>query len=52
MKKVKAIIRQEKLESVKAALEENGISGMTLTQVSGRGAKRASLCNGELANTG
>ena len=40
MKKVEAIIRQEKLESVKNALEENGISGMTLTQVSGRGCQK------------
>ena len=37
MKKIEAIIRQEKVGTVKAALEEKGIIGMTLTQVSGRG---------------
>jgi len=37
MKKIEAIIRQEKLEVVKLALEEKGIIGMTVTQVSGRG---------------
>jgi len=37
MKKVEAIIRPEKLDSVRAALEEKGILGMTVTEVSGRG---------------
>jgi nitrogen regulatory protein P-II 1 len=40
MKKIEAIIRPEKLEDVKAALEERGILGMTLTQVSGRGRQK------------
>lgn len=40
MKKIEAIIRQEKLEPVKFALEENGVAGMTVTEVSGRGAQK------------
>jgi nitrogen regulatory protein P-II 1 len=40
MKKVEAIIRPEKLESVKDALEGKGILGMTVTQVSGRGRQK------------
>jgi len=40
MKKVEAIIRPEKLDSVRAALEERGILGMTITEVSGRGHQR------------
>lgn len=40
MKKIEAIIRPEKLESVKAALAEIGIFGMTVTEVSGRGKQR------------
>ena len=37
MKKVEAIIRPEKLELVRAALDELGIRGMTVMEVSGRG---------------
>lgn len=37
MKKIEAIIREEKLEAVKKALEEIGYFGMTVTRVSGRG---------------
>ena len=40
MKKIEAIIREEKLEAVKNALEENGLYGMTITEVSGRGRQR------------
>jgi nitrogen regulatory protein P-II 1 len=40
MKKIEAIIRQEKLDDVKEALEERGILGMTITQVSGRGRQK------------
>ena len=40
MKKIEAIIRQEKLEAVKAALEDRGILGITVTQVSGRGRQK------------
>jgi nitrogen regulatory protein P-II 1 len=37
MKMIEAIIRQEKMEPVKAALEAMGVLGITLTEVSGRG---------------
>ena len=37
MKKIEAIIREEKLDTVKAALEGYGYFGMTVTEVSGRG---------------
>ena len=40
MKKIEAIIRQEKLEPVKLALEANGIVGMTVSDVSGRGSQK------------
>jgi len=43
MKKIEAIIREEKLESVKRVLEENGYFGMTVTTVSGRGRQKG-LC--------
>ena len=37
MKKIEAIIREEKLAAVKGALEANGYFGMTVSEVSGRG---------------
>ncbi len=37
MKMIEAIIREEKLEAVKAVLEKNGYFGMTVSEVSGRG---------------
>ena len=37
MKKIEAIIREEKLEPVRAALEGIGVIGMTVMEVSGRG---------------
>jgi len=37
MKRIIAIIRPEKLESVKMALEEVGCHGITITEVKGRG---------------
>ena len=40
MKKVEAIIREEKLEPVKLLLEELGYFGMTMTEVSGRGRQK------------
>jgi nitrogen regulatory protein P-II 1 len=40
MKKVEAIIREEKLEAVKKALEDKGFIGLTVTQVSGRGQQK------------
>jgi nitrogen regulatory protein P-II 1 len=40
MKKIEAIIRPEKLNPVKSAMEEIGIMGMTITQVHGRGEQK------------
>jgi nitrogen regulatory protein P-II 1 len=37
MKKIEATIRPERLESVREALKEMGILGMTVSEVSGRG---------------
>ncbi|NMB77793.1 MAG: P-II family nitrogen regulator [Methanomicrobiales archaeon] len=37
MKMIKAVIKPERFEFVKAALEENGFTGMTVTEVQGRG---------------
>ena len=37
MKKIEAIIREEKLDAVKEALKDLGYFGMTVSQVSGRG---------------
>lgn len=37
MKKVEAIIRPEKIQDVKAALDKLGCVGMTITEVKGRG---------------
>ncbi|MCL6106057.1 MAG: P-II family nitrogen regulator, partial [Actinobacteria bacterium] len=40
MKKVEAIIRHIKLDEVKAALDEIGIKGMTITDVKGAGKQK------------
>lgn len=40
MKKIEAIIREERLEPVKKALENIGILGMTVSQVNGRGRQK------------
>ena len=40
MKKIEAIIREERLEAVKTALEENSYFGMTVSEVSGRGRQK------------
>ncbi len=37
MKKIEAIIREEKLDAVRTALEAIGYFGMTVSEVSGRG---------------
>jgi nitrogen regulatory protein P-II 1 len=37
MKKIEAVIREEKLEAVRKALENSGYHGMTVSEVSGRG---------------
>jgi len=40
MKMVQAIIRPERLDSVKRALEEKGFIAMSITEVSGRGEQK------------
>ncbi len=40
MKKIEAIIRPEKLDEVRKALEEKGILGMTMAEVRGRGRQK------------
>ncbi len=40
MKKIEAIIRPEYLDTVRAALEEKGILGMTIAEVQGRGRQK------------
>jgi nitrogen regulatory protein P-II 1 len=40
MKKIEAIIRHFKLEDVKNALIENGVTGMTITEVRGFGRQK------------
>jgi nitrogen regulatory protein P-II 1 len=40
MKKIEAIIREEKFNAVKSALEERSYFGMTVREVSGRGRQK------------
>ena len=40
MKKIEAIIREEKLDSVRISLEDIGYFGITVSEVSGRGRQR------------
>jgi len=40
MKKVEAIIRPEKLEELRETLDGKGFSGMTVTEVKGRGTQK------------
>jgi len=40
MKKIEAIVRHFKLEDVKNALSEHGVSGMTITEVRGFGRQK------------
>ena len=40
MKKIEAIIREEKLEPVRKALEDSGYFGLTVSEVSGRGRQK------------
>jgi nitrogen regulatory protein P-II 1 len=40
MKKIEAIIREERLDAIKKALEENSYFGMTVSEVSGRGKQK------------
>ena len=46
MKKIEAIIRPERVSQVKAALVDAGFSGLTTTQVTGRGAQRGVVHTG------
>lgn len=43
MKKIEAVIRPEKLDRVKDALEAKGIIGLTVTQVRGHGRQKGIL---------
>lgn len=40
MKRIEAIIRSEKLEELREALDARGFSSMTVTEVKGRGAQK------------
>jgi len=40
MKLIKAIVRPERFEFVKKALEDKGFNGMTITEVNGRGEQK------------
>ena len=40
MKKIEAIVRPERLEQIKKALEEKGVVAMTVTEVLGRGEQK------------
>ena len=40
MKKVEAIVRPEKIDSIRAALEKAGYPGMTITEVQGHGKQK------------
>lgn len=40
MQLIKAIVKPERLDAVKAALEEAGFFGMTITEVQGRGEQK------------
>ncbi|MBI3306504.1 MAG: P-II family nitrogen regulator [Candidatus Omnitrophica bacterium] len=43
MKKIEAIIRPEKLESVRRALEQSGYPGITITEIEGHGMQRGTV---------
>lgn len=43
MKKIEAIIRPEKLDSVRLALEESGYPGLTITEIEGHGMQKGSF---------
>lgn len=51
MKKIEAIIREERLEAVKAALGDSGYYGMTVSEVGGHGRQGVSPYNGASGNT-
>src|SRR3989338_4715653 len=43
MKKIEAIIRPEKMDEVRRALEASGYPGITITQVEGHGKQKGSV---------
>lgn len=51
MKKIEAIIRPEKLNDVKTALEEGGFLGLNITHVTGRGAQKGIVHSGRGGET-
>ena len=51
MKKIEAIVRPEKLNDVKQALDDLGIHGMNFIQVTGRGAQRGIVHQGRGGET-
>ena len=51
MKKIEAIVRPEKLNDIKQALDDLGIHGMNFTQVTGRGAQRGIVHQGRGGET-
>ena len=51
MKKIEAIIRPEKVNDVKAALDDLGFHGMNFSQVTGRGAQRGIVHQGRSGET-
>jgi nitrogen regulatory protein P-II 1 len=51
MKKIEAIIRPERLNEVKQALDDGGFHGMNITQVTGRGAQRGIIHQGRAGET-
>ncbi len=46
MKKIEAVIRPERLNEVKRALEEQGVHGLNVIPVTGRGAQRGIIHQG------
>ena len=51
MKKIEAIVRPEKLNDVKQALDDLGIHGMNVISVTGRGAQRGIVHQGRGGET-
>lgn len=51
MKKIEAIIRPEKLNDVKSALEAGGFLGLNIVQVTGRGAQKGIVHSGRGGET-
>ena len=51
MKKIEAIIRPEKLDAVKNALEEGGFLGLNIVHVTGRGVQKGIVHSGRGGET-